>query len=239
MQQPVRRQYVQRLRQAVAQPFQLAAEEGVVELKTGVILQHAQRFAGPVGGGVEDAGRVPAVLRLVQEQRLLQPDRRPLGGQHRSFQLLEAQAVSFERLPQHRTGFDERQEEVLAGDAQLLAEAAGQLAGADERFPRGRVGRRFLQRHRLIGQGGPAHPLRIDAGLDQQHPGAAFFFLNQSLQDVGRLHGRRTVVGRPVAGTFQRAGDRGGGVEHWSLVQFECAPQAGILPVRELRPAAE
>ena len=70
------RQQIQRLGQVVAELFQLAAQERIVQHETRVILQHAQRLAGTVGAGVENAGGVHLFRRFAQDQRLVQDDRR-------------------------------------------------------------------------------------------------------------------------------------------------------------------
>jgi hypothetical protein len=41
--------------QPVPHPFELAAQHGVVENEATIIFQDAQRFAGPIGRGVQDA----------------------------------------------------------------------------------------------------------------------------------------------------------------------------------------
>jgi hypothetical protein len=68
----------ERLRQAVAKLLQLAGEESVGEREASVIFQHAQRFAGPVGAGVHDAGGVGWLLGVLEQDRRVHHERRSL-----------------------------------------------------------------------------------------------------------------------------------------------------------------
>ncbi len=67
-------------RQVVPHPFQFAAQKRVIEHEPAVILHNAQSLARPVGAGVENAGQVQTLNRLVEMQRFVNLNRRHTTG---------------------------------------------------------------------------------------------------------------------------------------------------------------